>query len=250
MKKVLSVALATVFFLILIPCATSAAPAVPSLYMRPLFNETKDHLTVEIYTYGLNWTSLDVGIQFDTSALTLISITEGAKLGAARKRGADVLSAGRDVALANAKGYGNFVASIGTPNYKVTTSDGSIVVFAFAVKDLAKAKQGYHLCISHLTDTNGKKLADYTSFAPDATPVVHIKNEDNPFQYGDTNGDGKIEMYDALLIMQHLVDLNKFSDEYYYNLARVSGGSEVAMYDALLVMQYMVHLIDSFPAEG
>ena len=249
MKKVLSVALVTVFFLMLLPRATSAAPTVPSLYMRPLFNETKDHLTVEIYTYGLNWTSLDVGIQFDTSALTLISITEGAKLGAARKRGADVLSAGRDVATANAQGYGNFVASIGTSNYKVTTSDGAVVVFAFAVTDLQSAKVGYHLCVSHLTDANGKKLADYTAFAPDATPVVHIKNEDNPFQYGDTSLDGNVTISDAMVIMQYKAQLVTM-DEYQIYVGDVSGDQELTISDAMVIMQYLAEIIPSLPAEG
>ncbi len=250
MKKVLSVCLTAVFLLILIPCTTSAAPTVPSMYMRPTFNADKTHLTVEVYTYSLRWMALDVGIQFDTSALTLVSISEGVKIGAARKAGNDILTGSRDVAAANQTGYGNFIASVATSTCNVRNYDGSIVTFAFTVKNLAKAKTGYHLCVSHLTDKNGTKLVNYTPFAPDAAPAVYLQNASNPFKYGDVDGSGAIEMYDALLIMQHMVQLNEFSDEYYHYLARVSGGTEVAMYDALLVMQYLVNLIDSFPAEG
>ena len=250
MKKFLSILLTAVLFFILIPCTTAAAPTVPSLYMRPLFNDAKNHLTVEVYTYGLNWTSLDLGIQFDTSALTLVSITEGAKIGSARRRGTDILSGSRDVASANQIGYGNFVASVATPNYKVTRDNGAIVVFAFTVKNLAKAKVGYNLCISHLTDQNGTKLRNYTSFAPDATPIVHLPNANNPFKYGDLTGDG-VDIYDAMLVLQHIVGTESFTfDEFHLNSAKVSGESEITIYDAMLILQRVVGINSVFPAEG
>ncbi len=248
MKKILSVILTTVLILTLVPCFTSAAPAVPSLYMRPQFNEAKNHLTVEVYTYGLNWTSLDLGIQFDTTALTLISVTDGGKIGAARRKNVDIMTGSRDVASANALGYVNFIASVATPNYKVTTTDGAIVVFAFTVKDLAKAKMGYHLCVSHLTDSKGKKLQDYTAFSPESTPVVHLSNANNPFRYGDLTGDG-VDIYDAMLVLQYIVGTESF-DEYHINSAKVSGESEISIYDAMLILQRVVGLNSIFPVEG
>lgn len=248
MKKLISMALCLIFVFLLVPCTLTAAPAVPTLYMRPIFNEDKTHLTVEVYTYGLNWTSLDLGIQFDPAALELQAITDGVKIHSARTRGHDILTGSRDVAAANGIGYGNFVASVVSTNCRVTSYDGAIVIFSFTVKDLESAKTGYHLCVSHLTGTNGTPLINYTPFLPDAKPVVTLPNEENPFRYGDLTGDG-VDMYDALLVMQYLVNLEDL-DEYHKYVAAVSGQAEVSMYDALLIMQYLVDIIDSFPAEG
>ncbi len=251
MKRILSFVLVFLLSFGLFSGITSTAATIPSIYMRPVFNSEKTTLTVEVYTHGLRWTEFDGGIQFDPSAMTLISVTEGGKVVAARakaqEKGFDLLSASRDVAQSNQAGYCNFVAVVGWKDCNMTYYAGSVVFFTFAVKDLAKAKTGYHLCLNTLTDTNGKALVSYTPFAL-SSPVVYLSNEKNPFQYGDLTGNG-VDMYDALLVMQYLVDLVEL-EEYQRFAASTSGGTEVSMYDALLIMQYLVDMIEVFPVEG
>lgn len=247
MKKVISFALATVFVLVLMPGLSSTAATVPSVYMRPIMNADKTNLTVEIYTNGLKWTAADLGIQFDPAAMTLLSVTEGAKISSARARGFDFVVGNRDLSQSNAAGYCNFVAVTGSSTCSMTSYAGPVVVYTFAVKNLEGAKTGYHLCINTLTNANGTPLVTYTSF-PLASPVVHTPNAENPFKYGDLTGNG-VDMYDALLVMQYLVDMVEL-EEYQKYAARVSGGADVSMYDALLIMQYLVDMIETFPAEG
>lgn len=251
MKKVLSFALVLLLSFGFLSTFTSTAATIPSVYMRPVYNEDKTMLTVEVYTNGLRWTEFDGGIQFDPTAMTLISVTEGGKIVSARakanEKGFDILSSSRDVAQSNQVGYCNFIAVSGWQDYNVTSYAGSVVFFTFAIKDLAKAKTGYHLCINTLTDINGKAMVSYTPFAL-SSPVVYLSNEKNPFQYGDLTGNG-VDMYDALLVMQYLVDLVEL-EEYQRFAASTSGGTEVSMYDALLIMQYLVDMIEVFPVEG
>ncbi len=251
MKKILSFVLILLLSVGLLSGITSTAATVPSVYMRPVFNAEKTMLTVEVYTSGLRWTEFDGGIQFDPSAMTLVSVTEGGVIVSARananKNGKDVVSASRDIAKSNEAGYCNFVAVSGWKECNMIPYAGSVVFFTFAVKDLAKAKTGYHLCINTLTDTNGKALVSYTPFAL-SSPVAYLSNDKNPFRYGDLTGDG-VDMYDALLVMQYLVDLVEL-ESYQKFAASTSGGTEVSMYDALLIMQYLVDLVDAFPVEG
>lgn len=251
MKKTISFVLVLALFFVLLSGVTSTAATIPSIYMRPVFNSDKTALTVEVYTNGLRWTEFDGGIKFDPSAMTLISVTEGGKVVAARakaqEKGFDIITASRDVAKSNEAGYCNFIAVSGWKDCNMTFYTGSVVFYTFSVKDLEKAKTGYHLCINTLTDSNGKALASYAPFDL-STPVVYLPNEKNPFLYGDLTGNG-VDMYDALLVMQYLVDMVEL-EEYQRYTARVSGGTEVSMYDALLIMQYLVDMIETFPVEG
>lgn len=248
MKKVISFALALIFVFALLPGISSTAATIPYIYMRPIMNSDKTTLTVEIYTNGLRWTAIDTGIQFDTSALTLQTVTEGSKIATAKGRGYDFITDFRAVSQSNAAGYCNFVAVTGSSTCNMTAYAGPVVVYTFAVKDLAKAKTGYHLCLNTLTNASGTALLNYTSFAL-SSPVVHIANDKNPFKYGDVNMDGTVNVYDAMLVMQVVVNVASL-EEFQTYLAKVSGGTAVSVYDAMYIMQYVVHLIDSFPAEG
>lgn len=249
MKKVCSFLLAFVlFFSVVAALPTVAETTAPSLYMKPTVNGAKDTLTVEIYTDGLQWTAVDLGLKFDSSALTLQSVTVGTKIIKAQNKGFEFLTGHREIDASNRAGFCNFVAAVGSSTCKMTNYSGAIVVYTFGIQDLAAARTGYHLCISTLVNANGTPLLEYTSFGPSDEPVVYLENSQNPFRYGDLTRNG-VDMYDALLIMQYLVDMVELN-EYQLYAARVSGGSEPSMYDALLIMQYLVDMIDTFPVEG
>ena len=67
------------------------------------------------------------------------------------------------------------------------------------------------------------------------------------FQFGDINGDGNIDAGDALLSLQHSVQLTQITGDSAY-AADVNGDGNIDAGDALLILQYSVHLIDGFDA--
>jgi hypothetical protein len=66
---------------------------------------------------------------------------------------------------------------------------------------------------------------------------------------GDVSGDGSITAYDAVLILQHIVNLIELTPDQKVS-AEVSGHSPVTAFDAALILQYVVGLINKFPVES
>lgn len=250
MKKAFSFFLAfALFFSVLLAAPSFGATNVPSIYMKPSVNEAKDTLTVEIYTDGLKWTAVDLGLKFNPSALTLQSVTVGSKILKAQSRGFEFITGHKDIAESNSAGYCNFVAAVGSSTCDMTNYSGAIVVYTFAVKDLTQARTGYHLCVSTLVNSAGTALLDYTSFGPADTPVVYLENASNPFRYGDVNIDGEVTIFDATLILRYLVEMTELN-EYQMYAAKVSRNESISVFDATLIMRYLVGMIDSFPIES
>ena len=204
-------------------------------------------LTVELYTEGLNWTAVDVGLAFDPEVLTLTDVQTGRKIETARTRGFDFITMSAEPERANRLGYCNFVAAVGAANCRMTSYGGPMAVFRFTIKDLTRARASLGICISALTDSSGKPLLNYQTFTVNQSPVAYRTEEANLFIYGDLDRDG-ISIFDAMLIMQHLVGMTELT-EYQSAAARVSGGEEVSIFDAMLIMQYLVGMIETFPAQ-
>ncbi|MCL2487860.1 MAG: carbohydrate-binding protein [Oscillospiraceae bacterium] len=70
-----------------------------------------------------------------------------------------------------------------------------------------------------------------------------------PIKYGDINGDNKVDITDARLLLQHLVGKHTIPEDRMVN-ARVSGGAAVTISDARLILQWIVDKIDRFPVEN
>ncbi len=68
------------------------------------------------------------------------------------------------------------------------------------------------------------------------------------YVWGDINNDKDINASDALLALQHSVQLMELDGEA-LRVADVNQDGKVDASDALLILQYSVHLIDHFPAE-
>ena len=64
--------------------------------------------------------------------------------------------------------------------------------------------------------------------------------------YGDVNGDGAINFYDAVLVIMYV---NGWHVDIDIPAADVSGDGEVTFYDAVLIVRYFNGLIDKFPVE-
>ena len=72
--------------------------------------------------------------------------------------------------------------------------------------------------------------------------------DSKPVLYGDTDGDGEINIIDATLIQRHLIGLITL-DEAALRRAAVSGDDELSIADATLIQRYDVKLISAFPVE-
>jgi Concanavalin A-like lectin/glucanases superfamily/Dockerin type I domain len=71
--------------------------------------------------------------------------------------------------------------------------------------------------------------------------------------YGDVTGNGKVEVFDAALILKKVVDPLSLPDSDFpaFTLATadVSGNGEITSYDAALVLQYSLGLLAEFPVQ-
>jgi len=71
---------------------------------------------------------------------------------------------------------------------------------------------------------------------------------DNSIIYGDVDGNGEIQAFDASLTLHNVVGLVDFT-ETQITAADVDGNGHIQAFDASLILQYVVGLIDSFPIE-
>ena len=85
----------------------------------------------------------------------------------------------------------------------------------------------------------------------DKIPALLAKIEElkHPYTLGDVNDDGSIDASDALMALQHSVNLITL-DETKYLAANVDGSDKVDASDALMILQCSVDLIkpEDFPA--
>ena len=69
---------------------------------------------------------------------------------------------------------------------------------------------------------------------------------DEDIDWGNVNGDDKIDATDALYVLQHTVELRTLTDEQ-KTVADVNQDSKINATDALYILQYLVNLIDRLP---
>jgi Secretion system C-terminal sorting domain/Immune inhibitor A-like, MAM domain/Dockerin type I domain len=67
--------------------------------------------------------------------------------------------------------------------------------------------------------------------------------------YGDVDGNGVIDAYDASLVLMFAVGMPTPVDPFPEELGDVDGNGFVEAYDAALILQYVVGIIDEFPIE-
>jgi len=228
----------------------TAEEELPHVYMKHDLSEDKTRLTVELYTDGKKWTAIDFGLKYDPAVLNLEAVNVGSKVLSAIERGKfEFITMHRDEAEANASGFCNFVAAVGNETCDMTRYGGPVVVFTFSVKDRTRARAALDICLATMVDKDGNALLEYTSYGPNDTPVVYESHGVDFFTYGDLNGDGKITVFDATLIMRSLAGMTELT-EYQAAAAKVAGRTSVSVFDATLIMRYLVGMIDSFPAEA
>ena len=67
--------------------------------------------------------------------------------------------------------------------------------------------------------------------------------------FGDINDDGRIDVRDVVLVMQHILELKELDDDQ-LKAADVTGDGEINVNDATQIMQYSLGLIDRFTVES
>ncbi|HZJ75170.1 MAG TPA: dockerin type I repeat-containing protein, partial [Clostridia bacterium] len=82
----------------------------------------------------------------------------------------------------------------------------------------------------------GKQYAYYVEYTFDAT---------KDYLLGDVNSDGKVNLFDAILVQKYSVGIITFTDEQ-ISIADVSRDGKVKMIDAILIQKYALSVIDKF----
>ncbi|MCF7919411.1 MAG: hypothetical protein K9N06_05810 [Candidatus Cloacimonetes bacterium] len=69
------------------------------------------------------------------------------------------------------------------------------------------------------------------------------------FIYGDVDGNGLVESYDAALVLQYFVGIITDWQEWQITAADVDGNGLAEAYDASLIMRFVIGMIEHFPVE-
>ena len=155
------------------------------------------------------------------------------------------------------KGYA--ISGISTVNdiisgYFMNTDKGSAVeggIFEIILKVKDTAAEGSYTITGtpSLTVLNGTAKETITCSATGATVTVSTKTEPDPepaVKLGDANGDGKVNLKDAILTLQAANNKPVTIDR---NAADVTGDAKVNIKDAILVLKRANGNKDPFPAE-
>ena len=100
------------------------------------------------------------------------------------------------------------------------------------------------------TSTTSSNITDVTTTTPQVTTHEPTENE-----WGDANCDGKVELADAILVMQSLANPNKYGisgtePRHLTEQGKLNGDVDLSVKgltanDALLIQEYMLHKIDT-----
>lgn len=71
---------------------------------------------------------------------------------------------------------------------------------------------------------------------------------EQPFAWGDVNGDGIVTVSDATAVQRHIAELEEISKDY-VKAAYVGGDGTLSVKDATLIQQYAAEIINHFPSE-
>lgn len=138
---------------------------------------------------------------------------------------------------------------------KFKTSKGFVgpVTGAYLTVTLYEAVNQSKAPMTYSIEGNSSNTVDAQTV--DATILLDFKTR--KVFYGDINNDGKVNLLDAIMILQHYNGVRDLSTEEgknevgsEYERADVNGSGTVTLVDALLIMKYYNGEIQKFPIEG
>ncbi|MDP8220644.1 MAG: CARDB domain-containing protein, partial [Candidatus Stygibacter frigidus] len=94
------------------------------------------------------------------------------------------------------------------------------------------------------------RVGDFTTEGAEETIIATVSQEaGSNITYGDVDGTGMVDAYDASLVLQYVVGIPTGIDPFPIIVANVDGDTDITSYDAALILQYVVGIIDIFPVE-
>lgn len=97
-----------------------------------------------------------------------------------------------------------------------------------------------------------KKLTGFLLFVIIIISVISANaieaSPEQPFVWGDVNGDGIVTVSDATAVQRHIAELEEISKDY-VKAAYVGGDGTLSVKDATLIQQYAAEIINHFPSE-
>ena len=92
------------------------------------------------------------------------------------------------------------------------------------------------------------KPSEETKPSEDPKPSEETKPSQSPVVYGDADGNGRVEVSDAIGVLKFVVNLETFTADQ-ENAADVNGDHRADVSDAILILKRIVNLIDHFDVE-
>ncbi len=134
--------------------------------------------------------------------------------------------------------------------------DGKLRVFKFAdmhfhgydsvVALPTCTEQGYTTHTCHCGDSYVDSYVEALGHSYVDGVCEHCGEADpNAVQMGDANGDGEINFFDAILILQYYTE--EEDNSIHMEAADVNGDGEINYLDAMMILQYYVGDLESFP---
>jgi endonuclease I len=111
-------------------------------------------------------------------------------------------------------------------------------------KDMTLVRQS-----SIMQASTGYDAEDWLQFPQDTFTNLGFHDLDFMLMYGDIDGNGAVEAYDASLVLQYVVQLVTGWETWQFTAADVDGNSVIDVYDAALILRYVNDIIDIFPVQ-
>lgn len=190
-----------------------------------------DTFTATLSNKGMNIISIIAQMRFNKDVLEVVSITENE--GYANLASGAAVKVRPTVDEANTNGVVG-MSIVNTAESWYPAKD--IVTVTFKAK---AAGEGWFELYESTDGTDGCE-SDISGGAVTVEAATYL--------YGDIDGNGEVDLYDATLIMRYAVGLITLDDA---AVARgnVSGDTLTDLYDATLIQRYAVGIITEFPVE-
>jgi len=112
---------------------------------------------------------------------------------------------------------------------------------------------GKDMTLVRLSNTSAPTLnyaiEDWTQYPQDTFSYLGYHNYEAAVTYGDVDGNGIVEAYDAALTLQYIVMLITGWEEWQITAADVDGTTIIDAYDASLILRYVNGIITQFPVQ-